>query len=225
MLDTKDCHICENCGMVSTGEKPDVSVYDYAYAHRYEEYEGLPTTKLLMQIRSKWLTDFVPKGSAVLDYGCAVGAFLRSVSQDYICTGYDINPEAIKIAKKLNGKCRFTDNEDEALQPKTYNAITMFDVLEHTENPKAVLEKIVRSLKPQGFLFVSVPNLDAWDKGKPLKEWRHHRLKEHFHHFNAMTLGKLFHTVSVLPYTSDYRESRARDTYENNILCMVGVKA
>ncbi|MHA4847220.1 class I SAM-dependent methyltransferase [Flavitalea antarctica] len=91
---------------------------------------------------------------SVIEVGCGSGRVLHELSQtmatDTAYTGYDISPQAIRLAQKYRSdKIRFI--EGDYLVPGTPKAdlILMFDVLEHVPDYYGFLE----SLKNKGNFF------------------------------------------------------------------------
>ena len=101
--------------------------------------------------------ELLPDNAHMLDFGCHDGKFGQMIKSyrniDYV--GVDKNLDAIKNApqdiliKELVFPLPFTNEE--------FDAITMFEVLEHIHDQNKVLTEIFRVLKPNGFLIVSVP--------------------------------------------------------------------
>jgi SAM-dependent methyltransferase len=54
-----------------------------------------------------------------------------------------------------------TTLEDADIAPATFDAITLWDVLEHVPHPVAFTAACSRLLRPGGHLFVNVPDLDS----------------------------------------------------------------
>ena len=76
--------------------------------------------------------------------------------------------------------------QDVILPEAGFDLITIWHVLEHTENPCAVLSKLHTFLKPQGVLVIEVPNIEAICQSP--KNTFH---EAHIFNFNAVTLQKL----------------------------------
>ena len=103
----------------------------------------------------------------MLDVGCALGFLLKRVrlyfSEVY---GVDISSFAIKRAKKEapSAKLDVVDIETEELPypDKYFNLITALDFLEHTKSIEQTLAKIIKKLKDNGYLIISVPLNDTW---------------------------------------------------------------
>ncbi len=76
---------------------------------------------------------------SVLDIGCGDGLFTYFIKN---CNGIDNNPEAIKYGRRYaNGKCILFNIHDIVYLPR-YDAICMFDVLEHLVDQKQVIEDV-----------------------------------------------------------------------------------
>ncbi len=76
--------------------------------------------------------------------------------------------------------------QDAILPEAGFDLITIWHVLEHTENPCAVLSKLQTLLKPQGVLVIEVPNIEAICQSP--KSTFH---EAHIFNFNAATLQKM----------------------------------
>lgn len=76
--------------------------------------------------------------------------------------------------------------QDIKCKEESFDLITMWHVLEHTEDPHKVLLKLRTLLKPQGFLVIEVPNVEATCQSP--KSTFH---EAHIFYFNLATLQKL----------------------------------
>lgn len=107
--------------------------------------------------------EIIGKGNNVLDYGCGFGYGSKILSKENQVLGMDISDKAIEYAKKnysdenINYSIGDLSNNGFSKQG-LFDAITFFEVLEHIENPKMILQNFKKSLKNNGKLFVSVPN-------------------------------------------------------------------
>lgn len=100
----------------------------------------------------------------ILEVGTSTGyltKILRDMGNRVI--GVEIDEEAARIAEEYCDLMIIGDIEvidlDEYLGPPSIDVAILGDVLEHLNNPGAVLEKIKRYLKPQGSIVVSIPNV------------------------------------------------------------------
>ena len=106
-------------------------------------------------------------GDKLLDVGCAEGHFLWLARQaGFEVTGLDINPVSLAIAKEVFGIPSVYESSVEQLAERfpgvLYDAVSLFEVLEHTADPFQTLCSIRRVLRPGGSLILSVPGYGRW---------------------------------------------------------------
>lgn len=108
-----------------------------------------------------------PDGGAprVLDVGCGTGFLLEQLAgRGYTGVGVDLSPESVTIAQQrleeLEVQDRLRATVGSAYEPPegTFELITLTDVLEHLEDPRACLRALHDRLAPGGLLVVSTPN-------------------------------------------------------------------
>ena len=101
----------------------------------------------------------LPSGS-LLDVGCATGSFLSLArAKGWECRGVEVSAFAAARARERTGCEIFCGKlEDAPFASGAFDVITMWDLLEHLEDPLEGLEKARRLLKPGGVLLVNTPN-------------------------------------------------------------------
>ena len=112
----------------------------------------------------KLYSAFLP-GAKVLDIGCGRGELLNELQKlGCDCWGVDFDESVIKVAKNYFGlKNVFVADLNSFFDvnvaefPK-FDIITFFEVLEHLDNPLYFIEGVIRMLKPNGKLVMSVPS-------------------------------------------------------------------
>lgn len=110
----------------------------------------------------EFLRDLPASKGKLLDIGMGTGNFLAAaVANGYDGYGTDFDNDAIETAKEFFGLQNvFPLNTEEAIKkfgPGYFDVITLFEVLEHLEDPSESLEKIKVLLKKGGYLAISVP--------------------------------------------------------------------
>jgi SAM-dependent methyltransferase len=80
---------------------------------------------------------------------------------------------------------------DAPFAPASFDAITMWDVLEHVYNPRAVLAQVARLLRPGGVFVVNHPNLDSIDRQLFGTFWAGYELPRHLYLFPTDLLRQL----------------------------------
>ncbi len=105
------------------------------------------------------------RGSEVLELGPASGYFTRILKEALQCKVDAIEIDA-NMAQKAKPYCRDLHVADldtldwNALWPaRRYDAIIAADVLEHLRFPERALQALLRRLKPEGKLLISLPNI------------------------------------------------------------------
>ena len=95
-----------------------------------------------------------------LDIGSATGVFLDMArKKGYNVVGVDVSEYACDYAKKnfkLNVKCGKL--EDLRLKDKSFDIITMWDLIEHVPDPKVFLKEVNRILKDDGIIYLLTIN-------------------------------------------------------------------
>ncbi|MGD2253964.1 MAG: class I SAM-dependent methyltransferase [Anaerolineales bacterium] len=99
------------------------------------------------------------KGGRLLEIGCGRGALLIQAMKHFEVEGVERSPHAIDLLRDAFGdRVRKANIEEEALDAETYDAVAVFNVLEHLKNPDKVIREVYRALKPEGVVVGSVPN-------------------------------------------------------------------
>lgn len=95
------------------------------------------------------------------DVGAASGFFMTSAqSQGWEVRGNDISQAAVKFAKdKFNLDVDYDFFEDVALEESSYDAVVMWNTLEHTHDPVETVMHARKALKPGGLLYIKVPEI------------------------------------------------------------------
>ena len=100
---------------------------------------------------------------SLLDIGCSTGAILQAAREvSWRPLGIELNCTAVQIARAhgldaLEG----CFPQDLPVERAPFDAISMLDVLEHTEDPVGLLASVSENLLPGGVLGVQVPNFNS----------------------------------------------------------------
>lgn len=97
----------------------------------------------------------------VLDIGCASGYFLDEARRDgWAVHGVDVSPAARARAAGLGIEVTDDLAEVAAADPAGFDAVTLFQVLEHAVDPVATLGLAADCLRPGGTVLI-----ETWDRG------------------------------------------------------------
>jgi len=100
----------------------------------------------------------------VLEIGCGDGVLRRQLeaNSSWVIDGADINMDALKRTGTVRGSTYFYDIFDRRPEfSGQYDAVILFDVLEHISDEKAFLDAVKFHLKKGGWLFTNVPALQG----------------------------------------------------------------
>ena len=106
----------------------------------------------------------VPAGRAprYLDVGCSTGFVVEAArNEGWDAIGIDLNPSAIEFGRSRGLDLRAVALEDAGFAPGSFDALSLFDVLEHLLDPARTLRACSELLSPGGILFLYVPNFDS----------------------------------------------------------------
>lgn len=115
------------------------------------------------------------EGGIVLDAGCATGDFLAVSKSNFSVYGTDISHAAIDAAK-----LRFPDLSDRLTVVNLdqfrgdwpqFDAICLWDVIEHVSDPIKVCNVLMGFLKPGGKLLISTPDMDSMTSRLMRQHW------------------------------------------------------
>ncbi|SNC76957.1 Methyltransferase domain-containing protein [Hymenobacter gelipurpurascens] len=140
-----------------------------------------------------------PRKGHLLDYGCGTGHFLAAAkSSGWQVSGLEPNPRAREEASLRVGQPIGSENL-EALEPGTFDAITLWHVLEHVHTLNDTLQQLIRLLKPDGTLIIAVPNVDSLDAQHYRQDWAAYDVPRHLYHFSPKTMTQLLkkHKMTV----------------------------
>lgn len=192
---------CSNCTGMFTQDIPDEeSIGRYyaseAYVSHTDTKKGI-VNRLYHIVRSftikgkcKWVEQATSlKTGSILDIGCGTGTFLDGMkSAGWKVTGIEPDPVARENAKKNYGIEALAPEALDNLPNASFQAITMWHVLEHVHTLHPYLDKIKKLLAPGGRLFIAVPNYTSFDAGYYKETWAAYDVPRHLYHFSPNSM-------------------------------------
>ncbi|HET9064491.1 MAG TPA: class I SAM-dependent methyltransferase [Gemmatimonadales bacterium] len=156
------------------------------------------------------------RGCRILDVGCGDGRLFTLLERFGEVSGLEPDPNTFG-APPPDPRIRHTPFVEPLPFDGPFDLVTLFDVLEHLEDPVAALRLVAHSLRPGGIVFVTVPAFRAlWTNHDVIN---HHRTRYaigqlqaefraagltptgHAYHFQGLVISKLLSRLRerVLP--------------------------
>jgi 2-polyprenyl-3-methyl-5-hydroxy-6-metoxy-1,4-benzoquinol methylase len=101
------------------------------------------------------------KAPKLLDIGTCYGTFLQCLSADWEACGFEANKEIANHAAIILKRDVWHGYAESFRVPCLLDIVTMWNVIEHLEDPEAALLNINRYMSKGGLLCISTPNADG----------------------------------------------------------------
>ena len=100
----------------------------------------------------------VALGSRVLDVGCGTGLILQTLHKYAEPIGLDFSPLSLDYCQQRGLKRLIRGNvKNLPVKSESLDCVIALDILEHVDDDERMLEEIMRTLKPGGWLVLTVP--------------------------------------------------------------------
>jgi SAM-dependent methyltransferase len=127
-----------------------------------------------------------------LDIGCATGSLLVKLREEgWETVGVEIcAPQAEYGRQKRNLDIRSLSLEENSFPACHFDVVHASHLIEHVNNPGAMLREVYRILKPGGRFFVTTPNIAGFQSRLFGSRWRS-AIFDHLYLFSEATLSRL----------------------------------
>lgn len=161
---------CKNCELYFVS--PELNLSKNEWQQLYNSDYFIENTNWLEKRRKDDLKNRLDKlysylnnqqGINFLDIGCGQGYGLcESRSRGWNTTGVDVHDNRIGAARSDGINFYLGTLKEAGLKEKHFDIIYIDSVLEHVPNPMEYLEIIKSLLKPDGVIYIGVPNEDSF---------------------------------------------------------------
>jgi 2-polyprenyl-3-methyl-5-hydroxy-6-metoxy-1,4-benzoquinol methylase len=137
----------------------------------------------------------------ILDIGAGTGHFAHYMQMNgWEVLGLEPDPSARKVALEKLGIALQPLEQLSHLEPKTYDVITLWHVLEHVHEVNSYMDRFRSLLKDNGVLIIAVPNYTSADAMHYGLNWAAYDVPRHLWHFSPEAMEKLMskHQFSLL---------------------------
>ncbi len=206
---------CRQCGLVYVNPRYPEGLLQEIYTEQYYDHDGIrngleffgyddylsdeQNIKLTFRKRLRTIELLARKGR-LLDVGCATGFFLDLArSQGWEVVGSEVSEFSARYARERFGlDVRLGTLRQLDLDAASFDAVTMWDVIEHVVDPLAELQEVRRILRPQGILSIITPDAGSWVArllGPRWEEFR--RVREHIYFFSRRTMASMLRKAGL----------------------------
>ena len=204
-----EIHRCVRCGLEQTFPLPSVaelkSLYEAHYnfgGERDTLYTRLRERFLFSFLNRVWtqidgdISFYLRRGTGrLLDIGCNEGRGLRIYTGNgFQVEGLEINERAAAEARKP-GFSVHTCLLGDFVAAAPYDVAVLSNVLEHSLDPRQMLQDVHRILVSGGQVWISCPNSESWLRRVFGRSWINWHVPFHISHFSAATLRELLEST------------------------------
>lgn len=194
---------CAVCSLRFTQDVPDeASIARYYASQDYISHSNTEKgllNKLYQKVRQYTLQSkagliirYTKKEGKVLDVGAGIGAFLFTMKEKgWEISGIEPDEGARKNAKELFNLTLHEPSALPQLSLNTFDAITLWHVLEHVHQLHNYIEQLKNLLTAEGKIFIAVPNYTSGDAAAYKTYWAAYDVPRHLYHFTPKSIEKL----------------------------------
>jgi 2-polyprenyl-3-methyl-5-hydroxy-6-metoxy-1,4-benzoquinol methylase len=192
---------CTSCGLAYLNPRPEEGKLAGYYPKTYwggkqrgvKDLFRRAEERLKENYKLKALNKCGIRSGRVLDVGCGRGEFLALLKKrGFQVAGLESGNEAVKRGREdfgleiTNGTLAGADFPE-----NSFDAVTMWHVLEHLPNPREALNAVRKLLKPGGVLLLALPDFGGFQAGFYREAWFGIDAPRHMTHFKRDTLSEM----------------------------------
>lgn len=188
---------CRRCSLVRTSPAPSHEekprYYPPAYYGDARRYI-FPIDFLLNRLQRRRSAQIHAandkRPGSVLDIGCGRGLLLAQLRKlGWTVTGIELSERAAHFARTvMQLDVRVGDVGDLHFEEEAFDAVVLWHVLEHVDDPASLLREVRRLVRPGGLVLIAVPNFGSIESRLSKGNWFHLDVPRHVTHFTPETL-------------------------------------
>ena len=157
---------CNSCGLVRSD--PVASEELLARLYESSSFDYSDEVELIQATYGRalgWLERQVPRRDALLEIGCGNGFFLQQARRQGWKEARGVEPSADAVARapaELGGAIVQDVMRSGLFAPESFDAVCLFQVLDHIAKPLELLEECLTVLRPGGCVLALNHNIAAW---------------------------------------------------------------
>lgn len=193
---------CRDCRLAYVSDPPTASELQRYYSFASGYHTEFATSEETRQEHLRRGREYLPyltrhiRSGRLLDVGCSAGSFLTIAEESgWQIAGLEFSRDTAKLGRELYGvPIEVGDLLSNLFTAGSFDAVTLWDVVEHLPDPLAALRSARDLLAPGGYIALSTPNIDglyprlSYYPGKLLRHWTHAEPPGHLCQFSTRTL-------------------------------------
>ena len=202
---------CDACGLIFNAVLPSEEELEGIYTEEYYRSKDslkygytnyLADRSNIVKTSERRLAEIekIQHPGSLLDVGCAFGFFMDVArGRGWRVSGVDISKFATEYATGELGldvdRCSAEYCE---YGSRSYDVITMWDLIEHLRDPAGTLRRLAGALKEDGILVLSTPDVESLPAGVMGERWLGWQLRnEHLYYFSHTTLEQMLNAAGL----------------------------
>lgn len=217
-----DIAVCRTCTLAFTQDVPDAgSIGPYYKSENYISHSNTArglVNSIYHTVRKRTLASKCKlivsatgmKEGRLLDVGSGTGAFVQEMkAHGWEVTGLEPDEDARKVAMADYNVQLADINQFYQLTPGSFDAITLWHVLEHVHELHPYVQQLRNLLTEKGKLFIAVPNYTSNDARAYQQYWAAFDVPRHLYHFSPASMQVLMQRngMKVLEYKAMWYDS------------------
>ena len=200
---------CRHCGLVyaTPRDKNVAAIYENSADDNFYLRTGAERKEAFVCLLDELevISGLAEKRGKLLDVGCGYGFFLDIAKErgweEYGC---ELGRNQSSFAAKNHSRVFNKELSDCGFPENFFDAIALYDVLEHLTSPSAFIKIIRKILKTEGWLVINMPNFSSWSS-KIMGRFWHGLARMHLYYFTPKTIRKFlsennFKIVKITPH-------------------------
>jgi 2-polyprenyl-3-methyl-5-hydroxy-6-metoxy-1,4-benzoquinol methylase len=195
---------CRACELVFVANPPADDELELIYANDRGYHTELPRHVSAARGHLRDLQNY-KRAAQLLEIGCAAGTFLK-VARDagWTVRGIELSDDTAEIARRNFGIDVTTGTLAEGIfAPRSFDAVVLWNVVEHLADPVCVLRIVKSILKDDGVLLMETPNVDglfsrlSYGLSSDGRFWRHPQPPTHLFEFSKKSLQRTLEAAGL----------------------------
>ena len=212
---------CHGCGLRYQSPRPTPATISSCYPDHYSAYASVSLrtrrgllgwlTRRGMRQRLTLLDQAIPPQAGqvrqLLDVGSGAGVFLEAAQLygGWQLQGLEPNARAATATSSRIGVPIFNGTLAQACYPTaSIDVATLWDVLEHVHQPLEDLRELRRIIRPDGAVFIRVPNAASFTRLAAGRYWAGYDLPRHITVFDPATLRSALRAAGFSRIIAEY---------------------